>query len=107
MTVVKIGGRRVDVLNAGCAERPCFSLFFDKGTYSQGRGYTSYHTDARGKRVERPVCGTRHLRGCPAASVCPVCRRASVDGLGARCEASEPGHSVWRRCAGITEAAHG
>jgi hypothetical protein len=31
----------------------------DKGTFVQGRGYTSYH------KVPKPVCMTRHLHGCP------------------------------------------
>jgi hypothetical protein len=31
----------------------------DKGTFSQGQGYTSYH------KVPIPVCMTRHMHGCP------------------------------------------
>lgn len=105
MTLVKIGAHRVDVCDSACGARPCYSLFFDKGSFSQGRGYTSYHTDAKGKRVERPVCGTRHLRGCPTNSVCPVCRRATVDPTGSRCEGgSNIGEaSAWVRCTGTTE----
>lgn len=84
--IVRIQGRKVDVARRDCASRPCFSLGFDKGSFSQGRGYTSYHTDARGRRVEKPVCMTRHLRGCPVNSVCATCRTASVLAPGERCE---------------------
>lgn len=83
--IVKIGKRKVDVADHGCAARDCFVLGFDKGRFSVGRGYTSYHTDSKGRHVERPVCMTRHLRGCPKNSVCPVCRSASVRFPGSRC----------------------
>ena len=85
--IVKIGERRVDVCDPKCADRPCFQLGFDKGTFSPGRGYTSYHTDGKGRRVERPVCMTRHLHGCPINSVCSTCRLCSVDGPGSPCGA--------------------
>lgn len=84
--LVKIGRRRVDVLRRDCGSRECFQLGFDKGTYTPGRGYTSYHRDARGRRVERPVCMTRHLRGCPDNSVCEKCRTISVLEPGGSCE---------------------
>jgi len=92
--LVRIGGRRVDVLERACASRPCFQLGFDKGTYSPGRGYTSYHRDGRGRRVEKPVCMTRHLRGCPTNSVCGECRLCSVNEPGSPCEK--------RECDGVT-----
>ena len=76
---MRFEGKNVDVLDSLCAKRSCFSLGFDKGTFSQGRGYTSYHTDKRGRRVERPVCMTRHLRGCPSVSICPSCRTTQVE----------------------------
>lgn len=94
---VKIEGRLVEVLDKKCATRPCFSLGFDKGTYTQGRGYTSYHTDAKGKRIEKPVCMTRHLHGCPTSSVCERCRLCSVLGVGEKCEAWECGGTLVAR----------
>jgi len=50
---------------AGCCEpdkcwaRACMRVGEDKGSYAPGRGYTSYHSKPR------PVCMTRHTRGCP------------------------------------------
>lgn len=84
--LVKIDRRMVDVSDRECATRACFRLGFDKGSFSQGRGYTSYHTDAKGRRVEKPVCMTRHLHGCPANSVCSTCRTVSVRAPGGRCD---------------------
>lgn len=83
--LVRIKGRKVDVLDQRCGKRDCFALGFDKGTYAVGRGYTSYHTDAKGRRVERAVCSTRLYHGCPTNSVCPVCRSASVEVPGSKC----------------------
>ncbi len=93
---IKIEGRLVDVLGKECATRPCFSLGFDKGAFTPGRGYTSYHTDSRGKRVERAVCGTRLFRGCPTNSVCSVCRTGDVEEPGTPCD--RPG------CSGVRVA---
>lgn len=42
-----------------CWARECMWAGEDKGSYTQGRGYTSYHTKPK------PVCMTRHTRGCP------------------------------------------
>lgn len=84
--IVKIGRRRVDVSRPDCGSRECFQLGFDKGTYTPGRGYTSYHRDGRGRRVEKPVCMTRHLHGCPSNSVCEECRTVSVLKPGGACE---------------------
>lgn len=41
-----------------CPYRPCYHPGYDKGTYSPGRGYTSYH--------KKPiyVCMTRMMHGC-------------------------------------------
>lgn len=72
--MVKIGELRVDVLDAQCPERPCYSLGFDKGHYVKGRGYIHYHDK------ERPVCMTRHLHGCPPAGVCLTCKSMFVHG---------------------------
>ena len=83
--LVKINRRMVDVADRECAARSCFSLGFDKGSYSPGRGYASYHTDARGRHIEKPVCMTRHLRGCPTNSVCGKCRLCSVRDVGQPC----------------------
>lgn len=84
--LVKINRRNVEVLDRECRNRSCFSLGFDKGSYSPGRGYTSYHRDAKGRTVEKAVCGTRHHRGCPVNSVCPTCRLATVKMPGSPCE---------------------
>jgi hypothetical protein len=46
--------------DALCLMRPCFNKYERKGTFSPGRGYTSYSN-----RFE-PVCATRMTRGCPA-----------------------------------------
>jgi len=77
---IKIGKLVVDVLDADCADRPCYRFGYDKGSFTPGRGYTRYHT------VERPVCMTRHLHGCPANSVCPTCRTVTVLDVGSRCQ---------------------
>lgn len=61
MTEVKFAdGRKVDVVDRECEFRPCFSYGLDRGPFVQGRGYTN----PRG-HVNRPVCNTRHLHGCP------------------------------------------
>lgn len=85
--ICKIGKLKVDVLDAKCAKRPCFYLGFDKGSFTQGVGYTSYHRDAKGRIVERPVCWRRHMHGCPHLSVCLACNLLEVDGPGAKCRA--------------------
>lgn len=60
VTVVRFtDGRRVGVVDADCEFRRCFWFGFDKGSFTPGVGYTSYHAQ------ERPVCFTRHLHGCP------------------------------------------
>lgn len=52
-------GSRVDVIDADCEFRPCFTFGFDKGPFTQGVGYT------RPETPQQPVCNTRHLHGCP------------------------------------------
>lgn len=42
-----------------CPLRPCMRPGQDKGSFSIGRGYTSYHAEPK------PVCATRHHHGCP------------------------------------------
>jgi len=67
--IKRIGKYKVDVSHKNCsAELECFQLGFDKGSYTPGIGYTSYYDK------ERPVCWTRHMHGCPSASICPKCR---------------------------------
>ena len=44
----------------------------DKGSFTPGVGYTSYHAKPR------LVCMTRHTRGCPHPAVCPKCRSLQV-----------------------------
>ena len=63
----------IDVRDSRCFERSCYMLGLDKGTFTQGRGYTSYHAKARA------VCMTRYLRGCPTVAVCPLCRTCLVE----------------------------
>lgn len=87
---VRDGKYQVAVARKDCRERKCYVLGFDKGTFVQGRGYTSYH------KKERPVCMTRHLCGCPHGSVCPKCRTMELDPPGAKCR--------WVGCDGITIA---
>lgn len=86
--IVKIGKHKVDVAYRDCGKRECFWLGFDKGTYVQGRGYTSYYPKPK------PVCWRRHMHGCPINSVCPVCRLCSVDAPGSPCKCNN--------CDGIT-----
>lgn len=90
MTLVKIDGRDVDVLNNACEYRPCFWLGFDKGSFTQGVGYTSYHRGG-----PRAVCMTRHLHGCPHVGFHVVCGdcHAVVGGPYATDD-----HVVLRRC---------
>jgi len=42
-----------------CWSRACMRPGEDKGSFQQGRGYTTYHGRPK------PVCLTRHLHGCP------------------------------------------
>lgn len=42
-----------------CWARECLWVGEDKGSYTPGRGYTSYHDKPH------PVCTKRHLHGCP------------------------------------------
>jgi len=61
--LVKIGkgkdATKADVLDVLCPCRPCFSIGLDRGPYTPGRGYTAT------PKVQRYVCNTRHIRGCP------------------------------------------
>lgn len=41
-----------------CRFRPCYGKYEDKGSYSAGRGYTSYHDGFY------PACSTRLSHGC-------------------------------------------
>ena len=43
-----------------CPYRKCYAPGFDKGSFTPGRGYTSYH------KVPQPCCMTRLTRGCPS-----------------------------------------
>lgn len=72
--IVKIQGRKVNVSNAKCGEQDCFRLGQDKGSFTTGRGYTSYH------KTPKWVCMTRHTQGCPTVSVCPACHSALCPG---------------------------
>jgi len=72
--LIKVKGKMVDVSRADCGKRDCFHLFQDKGTFSPGRGYTSYH------KKPRWVCGRRHLHGCPNGPLCPECKTVNLPG---------------------------
>jgi hypothetical protein len=63
----------IDVVDRRCFKRSCYALGFDKGTFVQGRGYTSYYDKPR------KVCQTRHLHGCPIVAVCRHCRACLVE----------------------------
>jgi ribosomal protein L37E len=52
-------GRDADVMDERCVGRPCLHVGEHKGTFVQGRGYTSYFKDPK------LVCMHRHLHGCP------------------------------------------
>lgn len=52
-------GRNCDVSDDQCCARPCLHVAEHKGTFQQGRGYTSYF------KYPQLVCWTRHLHGCP------------------------------------------
>ncbi len=41
-----------------CRFRTCYNKYENKGVYSQGRGYLSYHSEFK------PACGVRMDRGC-------------------------------------------
>ena len=46
-----------------CPYRKCYAPGFDKGSFTPGRGYTSYH------KVPRPCCMTRLTKGCPSYGI--------------------------------------
>ena len=71
--IVKHEGKNVDVVDRICPKRSCFHLGQDKGTFAQGRGYTSYH------KTPRWVCWTRHLHGCPHPGQCQKCGTAFLE----------------------------
>lgn len=56
---VKVGSEKVEVLDSLCPYRRCYWRGEDKGTFVQGRGYTSYY------KTPYIVCWTRHTKGCP------------------------------------------
>jgi hypothetical protein len=71
---IKIRDKQVDVADALCKTRSCFQLGQDKGTFVQGRGYTSYYKNPQW------VCLRRMLHGCPHVGSCPSCRLAYLEG---------------------------
>lgn len=46
--------------DACCRFRSCYNKYENKGSFTIGRGYTSYHT------TFRPACATRLHQGCPS-----------------------------------------
>ena len=69
-------GKRVsvDTCDSECGKRECLHVGQDKGSFTPGRGYTSYHDKPRW------VCETRHHHGCPEAGVCLNCKTTFVPG---------------------------
>lgn len=54
-------GRPCSVYDAGCAFRECLNVGEIKGSFTQGRGYTS----TTPKKDRKLVCMTRDTHGCP------------------------------------------
>jgi hypothetical protein len=77
---VKIGDKKVEVLDHLCKTRSCFVLGVDKGTFVPGRGYTSYHAK------QRWCCQQRMLHGCPHTANCVFCRVSLVENGHCHCE---------------------
>lgn len=46
-----------------CLYRDCYCVGEDKGSYSPGRGYTSYHAEPL------PICMARMCHGCPSGPI--------------------------------------
>jgi hypothetical protein len=80
MVAIKIDKKLVEVVDKRCKGQTCFQLFNDKGTYSPGRGYTSYYAKPRW------CCGTNHLHGCPTIGRCKICNTALAPYTNGVCE---------------------
>ncbi len=86
-------GRDVQLLHAECEFRSCLRVGEDKGSFTQGVGYTSYY-----KNPEL-VCMHNHLHGCPS-------HLPDVDPERARCcrapdlppPRGQPYYQTCRRC---------
>jgi len=50
---------KVRVVTKDCLRMKCYNPGQDKGTFTQGKGYTSYYKNPEW------VCMYRHLHGCP------------------------------------------
>lgn len=73
MTRKAVKASHVDTASRLCGPHlTCYHVGEDKGTFVQGRGYTSYH------KTPRLVCMTRHLHGCPTVGVCRACRSTTA-----------------------------
>lgn len=77
--------------DALCPARPCYGLMEDKGSFTNGRGYTSY------KAKPELVCRERHLHGCP--DCIPPADPAIVADLFGAIRAADPRPTVARRLA--------
>jgi hypothetical protein len=75
---VRIGSVKVDVLDRGCASRPCYKLGIERRR-------------SGGRTQERSVCAVRQHQGCPARSVCPTCKSALQVEPGSPCPRSDLG----------------
>jgi hypothetical protein len=50
---------KVNVYEKDCLQKRCYRAHKDRGSFVNGRGYTSYNKNPEW------VCITRHLHGCP------------------------------------------
>jgi hypothetical protein len=50
---------KVRVVHSDCLTRRCYHPCQDKGSFTQGRGYTSYYKNPKW------VCMRNYLHGCP------------------------------------------
>jgi hypothetical protein len=78
----------VEVRDRACRYRPCFH----GGQYHRAQ----YRGTSAGW-----VCMNQAYRGCPTNSVCPYCRRGTVEASGAQCRESV-GAGCESRCIGVT-----
>ena len=77
--ITKVGTNKVDVISTLCPSLPCYHAAQDKGTFTPGRGYTSYH------KKPQWVCMTRHAHGCPVTHRCLPCNSVIAPGYGGVC----------------------
>lgn len=77
-----------------CRFRSCYNKYENKGSFSVGRGYTSYHEDFR------PACGTRLNHGCPftrGGEQDNFDMREALEWLGEKLEQSQDKSIKWQK----------